>query len=53
MGHPFLMIWVVTLVRSTFSSWSLTQPAICSLSATFTVAVRLVISRAGSATRSA
>ena len=52
-GHPLRMIWVVTWVRSTFSSWSLTQPAIRSLSVTSTVEVRLVISRTGSATRSA
>ena len=53
MGQLLRMIWVVTWVRSTFSSWSLTQPAIRSLSVTSTVAVMLVISRTGSVTRSA
>ncbi len=52
-GQPLATICVVTLVRSTFSSCSLTQPEIRSLSVTSTVEVRLVISRAGSMTRSA
>ena len=52
-GHPLATTCVVMLVRITLSSWSLTQPAIRSLSVTSTVEVRLVISRAGSITRSA
>ena len=44
---------MVTLVRITFSSCSLTQPEIRSLSVTSTVPVRLVITRTGSITRSA
>ncbi len=52
-GQPLRMIWVVTCVRSTLSSWSLTQPAIRSLSVTSTVAVMFVTSRTGSAIRSA
>ena len=52
-GQPLRMIWVVTCVRSTLSSWSLTHPAIRSLSVTSTVAVKLVTNRTGSATRSA
>ena len=52
MGHPLRTICVVTWVRITLSSWSLTQPEMRSLSVTSTVPIRLVISATGSATLS-